>query len=230
MEPRRSPELQRRIDEKIASIAAVADQIPGVVIIHDLTRNLAVEYMSPKGLNLLGVTLEELKAVGPDYYLHYFNPEEAKEYFAQLTEGLFTRNDEEEIISFFEQVKFRGDNNWHWHLTTIKIFMRDDKGLPLLTISVAILVDPMRHITPKVARLLNETIFLRKNVEQFAQLSTREQEILKMVVLGKSSLEIADELFISEKTVNTHRRNIKIKLNASSTFELSQYAMAFDLI
>ncbi|WP_225986528.1 helix-turn-helix transcriptional regulator [Rufibacter sp. LB8] len=230
MKKQRSPQLQRRVDETIAGIAAVADQMPGVIIIHDITRNFAVEYMSPRGLKLLGVTLEELKSVGPEYYLHYFNPEEAVEYFGQLARTLFEQNDPDEVISFFEQVKFRGNLDYHWHLTTLKILLQDDEGLPLLTISIAISVDPVKHLTPKVDRLLKETVFYRENYALFAQLGKREQEILKMVVLGKSSQEISDELCISEKTVNTHRRNIKAKLHAASTFELSQYAMAFDLV
>jgi hypothetical protein len=48
--------------------------------------------------------------------------------------------------------------------------------------------------------------------------------------LGKSTTEIATELFISATTAETHRRNIKQKLNAPTIFELSQYARAFDLI
>jgi DNA-binding NarL/FixJ family response regulator len=38
--------------------------------------------------------------------------------------------------------------------------------------------------------------------------STREMEIIKMIESGMSSKQIADKLFISVHTVNTHRRNI----------------------
>ncbi|MFC6997051.1 response regulator transcription factor [Rufibacter roseus] len=227
----RHPELQRQIDEKIAAIAAVADQLPGVVIIHDIQRNFSVEYMSPNGLASLGVTLEQLKEVGADFYLEFFHPsDDSQSNPSKLAAGLFERNDPQEIISFFEQVKFRGVDGWHWHLTTMKILLQDEEGLPLLTISIAILVDPKHHITPKVARLLEENTFLRNNYQRFATLGGREQEILRLVALGKSSVEIGQELNISEKTVNTHRRNIKSKLEAHTNFELSQYALAFDLI
>jgi DNA-binding CsgD family transcriptional regulator len=50
------------------------------------------------------------------------------------------------------------------------------------------------------------------------------------VALGKSSCEIANELFISVETVNTHRKLIKLKLDISTTYEFTQYAYAFDLI
>ncbi|QHL88541.1 LuxR family transcriptional regulator [Nibribacter ruber] len=230
MEKQPESEIDRRIAEKIAEIAAVADHLPGVVVIHNIKKGLSVEYMSPRGLRLLGITLEELKCIGPQFYERFFNQEATDDFIPKLINGLLERNDDEEIISFFEQVKFKDSEEWVWHLSTLKILMRDEEGSPLLTITIAIKVEPDTHITPKVNRLLDESKFLRENVQAFAQLGKREQEILKMVVLGKSSTEIAEELFISEKTVNTHRRNLKVKLRVHSHYELSQFARAFDLI
>lgn len=48
----------------------------------------------------------------------------------------------------------------------------------------------------------------------------REREILKMIVETKSSKEIADKLFISLHTVNTHRKNILAKANCTTPIEL----------
>ncbi|MEL6625288.1 MAG: response regulator transcription factor [Bacteroidota bacterium] len=52
------------------------------------------------------------------------------------------------------------------------------------------------------------------------ELTKRELEILKSVVGGKTSSEIGEELFISENTVNTHRRNIHKKLGVNNVAEL----------
>ncbi|GAA4306450.1 response regulator transcription factor [Nibribacter koreensis] len=224
------PELDRKITEKVAEIAAVADYLPGVVVVHNIQKGLGVEYMCPRGLALLGTTLEEIRAMGPQYLERFFNQEEVDDYVPKLIGGLLERNDDNEIVSFFQQVKLKNVKDWVWHLSTLKILMRDDNGAPLLTITIALKVEPDTHITPKVNRMLDESRFLRENVQAFAQLGKREQEILRMVVLGKSSTEIAEELFISEKTVNTHRRNLKVKLRVHSHYELSQFARAFDLI
>jgi DNA-binding CsgD family transcriptional regulator len=230
MEKHPESEIDRRIADKVAEIAAVADHLPGVVVIHNIQKGLSVEYMCPRGLSLLGVTLQEIRALGPNYLQDFFNPEEVDDYAPKLIGGLLERNDDQEIVSFFQQVKLKGEEELVWHLSTLKILMRDDQGAPLLTITIAIKVEPDTHITPKVNRMLDESRFLRENVQAFAQLGKREQEILRMVVLGKSSTEIAEELFISEKTVNTHRRNLKVKLRVHSHYELSQFARAFDLI
>lgn len=50
--------------------------------------------------------------------------------------------------------------------------------------------------------------------------TNRELEILQLIGLGLSTSQIADELFISKETVNTHRKNILRKSNAKNTIEL----------
>jgi two-component system, NarL family, nitrate/nitrite response regulator NarL len=55
-------------------------------------------------------------------------------------------------------------------------------------------------------------------------LTDREREILKQIVLGRSNKEIADALFISARTADTHRTNIKRKLGLSTLSQLIQYA------
>ncbi len=56
-------------------------------------------------------------------------------------------------------------------------------------------------------------------------LGLREKEVLHLLAIGLQSTEIAARLFISTATVKSHRRNIKQKLNISSTAELTRYAI-----
>jgi DNA-binding CsgD family transcriptional regulator len=55
-------------------------------------------------------------------------------------------------------------------------------------------------------------------------LTNREREILNLIASGLISKEIADKLYISVNTVNTHRQRIIEKLNVSNTYEAIQYA------
>jgi two-component system response regulator NreC len=59
-----------------------------------------------------------------------------------------------------------------------------------------------------------------KSKFQNTPLTDREIEIIQLLIQGKTSKEIADELFISKNTVDTHRRNILEKTNLNSTPEL----------
>lgn len=57
------------------------------------------------------------------------------------------------------------------------------------------------------------------------QLTTREREVLQLVVEGKSTNQIADCLHVSVKTVESHRHQIMLKLNIKSIAELTKYAI-----
>lgn len=61
-------------------------------------------------------------------------------------------------------------------------------------------------------------------------LTLREREVLKLIATGLRNKQIAQELFISIKTVETHRTNIMQKLDVHSTASLVQYAISTGLL
>jgi two-component system, NarL family, response regulator NreC len=63
-----------------------------------------------------------------------------------------------------------------------------------------------------------------------AELSDRELEVLRLIALGHTNSEIAQHLFLSVRTVETHRAHIQQKLGRSSRAELVRYALDNDLI
>ena len=60
--------------------------------------------------------------------------------------------------------------------------------------------------------------------------SQREREVLELLAKGKSSREIADTLFITERTVESHRKNMIEKGRVKNTVELIVYASAIGLV
>jgi DNA-binding NarL/FixJ family response regulator len=62
------------------------------------------------------------------------------------------------------------------------------------------------------------------------RLSDRELQILRSIGRGMSNREIADQLFISTKTVESHREHIKQKLGLASSGDLLRYAIEFSRI
>lgn len=64
----------------------------------------------------------------------------------------------------------------------------------------------------------------------FDSLSRREREVFQLIAEGKSIKEIADELFISPKTVESHKYNIMQKLKVSSVVDLTKIAIRKNLI
>ncbi|MGY2134580.1 response regulator transcription factor [Hymenobacter sp. HD11105] len=219
---------EHRIQHTLAQVAAGADALPGVVIVlnHDCRQVL---YMSARGLTQLGTTLPEVTALGEEYYARYFNPDEAHEYVPQVVEML-RRNDPSYVVNLFQQVRTGPQGSFQLHLSTARILLQGAQGQPLLTICLSCLIDPDSHITTKVQRLLDDNAFLRAHAARFARLTKRERQVLAGISQGLSSGELAQTLFLSPHTVDTHRRNLRRKLETSSTFELSQYARAFDLL
>jgi two-component system response regulator NreC len=66
--------------------------------------------------------------------------------------------------------------------------------------------------------------------EPHPSLTPRELEILRLIALGNTNTQIAGELFLSVRTVETHRANIQRKLGVSSRSELVRCALELELI
>jgi two-component system response regulator NreC len=66
--------------------------------------------------------------------------------------------------------------------------------------------------------------------DSYSALTEREREILKLVAEGYTNSQIGERLFISPKTVDTHRTHIMDKLNLHSRAELVKYAMRRGLL
>ena len=60
-------------------------------------------------------------------------------------------------------------------------------------------------------------------------LSSRENEVLQLIAEGHSTKDIACRLYLSVKTVATHRDNLKRKLGINSTAGLTKYALRHGL-
>jgi two-component system, NarL family, response regulator LiaR len=81
-------------------------------------------------------------------------------------------------------------------------------------------------LQPEIARKLMRDIQSQAAQDSLVStLTEREVEILQQVALGKTNQEIADELFLSERTVRTHITNILAKLRLSNRTQAALYAL-----
>lgn len=69
-----------------------------------------------------------------------------------------------------------------------------------------------------------------QNPDEGKLLTDREREILKLIAREFTNKQIAEELFISERTVETHRKNIFKKTGTNSLVGLIKFAYANNLI
>jgi two-component system response regulator NreC len=66
--------------------------------------------------------------------------------------------------------------------------------------------------------------------DSYERLSQREQEVLRQVALGYTNQQIADQLYLSVKTVETYRARVMTKLNLESRAALVRYALRHGLM
>ena len=94
-----------------------------------------------------------------------------------------------------------------------------------------------RYFNEAITNLVFEDFYQKKKLTNTQgkvtlpnDLTKREQEVLALVASGKSNQEVADDLFISIKTVDTHKNHILDKLGLKNTAELVKYAIKNKLI
>ena len=87
-----------------------------------------------------------------------------------------------------------------------------------------------RYVHPALgAKLIAADAEERRRAEQ-DPLSEREREVLRLLALGHTNQEIAEQLYISVRTAETHRAHIMQKLGLASRAELVRYAISQGLL
>lgn len=87
-----------------------------------------------------------------------------------------------------------------------------------------------KYITESLAEMLVDSFGTDDSRALHENLSERELRVMISIAQGKRNKTIADELFISPKTVSTYRNRILIKMGMKSNAELTRYTLEHGLI
>ncbi|WP_164126287.1 response regulator transcription factor [Sphingobacterium luzhongxinii] len=214
------------------NIPDIGDIVPASLMIQDLDglRPIGCSYMNNWGCEHLGSSVEEVNQLGEIYYERYFVKEETYGIFQGMNNYL-ALGDFDKQYNFFQRVKLYKETDYTWFYTVLKVVqVRQDSQLENKIILLSSPVIGMDQLISRVNKTLAQDQYIRNNYRRFAELTTREKEIITLLANGKSSNEIADQLFISSHTVSTHRKNIIRKIECKSFADLLRFAMAFDLV
>ena len=90
----------------------------------------------------------------------------------------------------------------------------------------------IRDVAKGKTYLSNEVVSTLKNAahEDSPVLTRRENEILRLIASGLTNPEIAEKLFLSLSTIDTHRKSLMRKLNIKNTALLVRYAFEHNLV
>jgi len=86
------------------------------------------------------------------------------------------------------------------------------------------------YVSPAVAEKLAMNINMTQDASPHESLTDREHEVFLKIAGGMTVSEIADEMFLSVKTVSTYRARILEKLNLKNNAEITYYAIRNNLI
>ncbi len=220
--------LGNRLENQVLSISEIGDYVPGSVMVQDLG-SMTNLYMNKFGCDILHQSSEELTAIGPDYFRRFFPADE----MLSIKQGMLDfvgLGDYTRLHSFVQRVRPDSASDYNWYFTTSRLIR--PQGGPALSnlVHIAVPINTLNITGYRVSNMIENDEYIRKNFQRFNMLSAREKEVIRMIVEGKSSYEIANALFRSIHTINTHRKNILHKLEVNSLAGLIKFAVAFNIV
>lgn len=230
------------LDQHIRFIESLSVLHNSVVSIFDLSRMEHV-YLSPNFSDLLGWDPEKIAMPENDYINGRMHPEDLAhlnrvswQFFELILKVDPVWREQMKFVKLIMDYRTLGkDGNYVRVIEQHKLLELDNYGNAWLSMSIMD-VSPDQDLKSlcryRLVNTLTGELFHFPSATEITghQLSFREKEILQLLAKGLISKQIADKLFISVNTVNTHRQRIIEKLNVSNTAGAIQHAGTLGLI
>lgn len=204
-----------RLKEKCAFLERILNEVPANIYISDLEKG--VIWCNKTNEETLGYSLEEIRQMGGMQYLQAIvHPDDQnipddsiahyKNYSGAEYGGVF-------------RAKHKTEEQYKWFIGWAKAFTTREQGAVKELLCVDVDMSPRMNTEEQLIAALKANL-RQKNQLLLKSLRKRELEVLTLVCKGCNTKAIARQLFLSEHTVQTHRRNIQRKLGTSNVAEL----------
>ena len=228
------PRFEKILD---ARFSQMMQMLPGIVVVVDLNTG-GYLFVSENCSEIIGLSPKEFLEGGVQRTMGELTPPSHSEIIAELFPVMFRhflqhclKEDFNQISASYPSQLIHHNGFVRWYLHSIKILAVDQTNKPNLLLKLIsdihdIKKDGSIDFSIKVKRngmtksIFDKTYFPKTTSEV---LTTREIEIITCISQGLTSKEIAEKLFISIQTVNTHRKNILKKTNCKGSIELARY-------
>lgn len=154
-------------------------------------------------------------------------------------EGMNGAETIERILRFKPQIKILAISNYNEYKIISAMMDAGASGFVLKSIQPAQLLTAIQTVLSGKKYFCNEAAVIMidaaedndktKKVSQF-KITEREIEILKLIVQGMTNVEIAKMLFLTRRTIDTHRQNLLKKMKVKNTAALVRLAVELNLV
>jgi DNA-binding NarL/FixJ family response regulator len=96
--------------------------------------------------------------------------------------------------------------------------------------AISVIENGGTYLNPEINQVLLKGMKEQGEIQKQAHLTKREKEILRLIVEGLSTKQIADQLFLGEETIKSHRKNLMSKLEVNNVAALVKRAMEDKLV
>lgn len=215
----------QELTQKCAFLEKVVHEVPANIYVSDLEKG--VVWCNRTNEETLGYSLEEILGMGGlEYFRTIVHPDDQniptdsiahyKSFSGAEYGGVF-------------RARHKNEEEYRWFIGWAKAFTQNRKGEVKELLCVDVDMSPRMNTEEQLITALRENLRQKNNL-LIQSLRKREVEILTLVCQGLSTKEIAQQLFLSDHTVHTHRRNIQRKLGTANVAELVLLAREAGLV
>lgn len=195
-----------------------------------------VEWTSNSITKILGLEAPEDFTI--DFILEHIHPEDLPYFldFENQVTSFFNQLPVEKVLKYKVSYDYRirrKDGTYIRILQQALTIQTNDEGAVIRVLDVHTDISHLKKENGSTLSFIGlegePSIFDYAHSKEFSKtknkLTKKEREILSLLAAGKNSFEIADRLFISKNTVDTHRKNMLKKTKCKTTVELTMMCM-----
>lgn len=212
-----------QLRSRLEHLEAIIDKVPAMVYTSNNSKK-AINWCNSRLTETLGYSREEIITLGVEFFRQVTHPDDA----SILTISQQSFREKKGMFGGVMRVRRRGSGEWFWVVGLGVPFTFDQQGNVIDVICVFLDFSNAIDTGSQISEALR-VVLRRRNEDILNKLTTREKDIFSLAARGHNNKEIAEKLNLSRYTIETHRKNIRLKLKVRNTPELVALAKQIGL-
>lgn len=202
------------LTERVQQLEDILHHVPAMLYKADTLQD-TISWCNRRMEEMTGFTFGEMNSLGLEFFRQLLHPDDFE--LTGIARQSFRNN--KNTFGGLTRVRKKGEKEWRWLVGQAVPFSRDEQGgvkeviCALLDLTMA--MDTHNQLADAMSEMLR-----RQNETLLSKLTAREKDVLTLAVQGLNNKEIANQLSLSRYTIETHRKNIRLKLKVRNTTEL----------